>query len=505
MNKKGVALITTMTFLTVLFLGGSSYLYMVTEESRHTERQLDMQKAFFLAESGVERAIWRIVNDNTVTSETFKIKGSGEPDNYLEDQNITVTITDKGSDVYRISSSSQVGSSSKTLTVLVRKNPPAKIFDYAYFINNWGWFYGYGITANGDVRSNGRFDLRNNPRVEGDIYAGFEIDDGDDGIRGSGGDPENQHPDSEILEMPNLYHMSYYETLAETKGGSVVVNGVTLIDAVFGDDVGESGNIVLIGTDTDPIEINGPVVVTGDIVIKGNITGQGCIYAGRNIYLADEVQYDDGPSSPRPSSSNPTDIDNWVIANKDKDLVGFAATESIILGNYTATSGDRWYAENWLFGMGDEDVGQDGIPDTNDTYEEDSIFQQQYEDLDGDGVKDNDYTWSSVQTQAPITNFENCPPGVTTFGEISTNQLSHLDGIFYTNHAYSGRVGYGVGINGSIISKDEAIIYRDTITMNYDERIHSRYSGSQGMLIDVNLPMVNKVEVIRWVEGAVDL
>jgi len=35
---------------------------------------------------------------------------------------------------------------------------PSQVFDYAYFINNWGWFYGDTIRCYGNVRSNGQFD-----------------------------------------------------------------------------------------------------------------------------------------------------------------------------------------------------------------------------------------------------------------------------------------------------------------------------------------------------------
>ncbi len=500
MNKKGFVLIVVMTFLSVLFIGGSSYLYMVTNETRHTERQVDMQKAFFLAEAGIERAIWRVKNNSVVSTETFQLSEGGNPANYLENVYITVTINDLGNDVYQVTSSSQVGNSTKTLNALIQRNPSSRVFDYGYFINNWGWFYGRGITCRGDVRSNGRFDFRDRPRVEGEIYAGFEIDDGGQGIRGSGGNPENQHPYSDKLDMPNLYDLSYYEGLAIGGGGSVVVDDVTLVNGVYGDDPGENGNIILVGTSSNPIEVNGTVVVRGDVVIRGVVRGQGTIYAGRNIYLADDIRYKNAPSSPRPASNNPSAVDNWVNAHKDNDLVGFAATESIIMGDYTSQTGGTWYSNYWLFDMGDEDVGEDGIPDTNDAYEDDGTFQIQYEDLDGDGVRDYNYDWSDVQTQVPITEFTNCPNGISDFGDIATNRVNRLDGIFYTNHAFAARTGYGAVINGAIVSKDEAIIYRNTITINYDERIHSRYTTGQNRLIDVKLPVSKKVETIRWWE-----
>ncbi|MBU4457920.1 MAG: pilus assembly PilX N-terminal domain-containing protein [Candidatus Omnitrophica bacterium] len=498
MNKKGFALIVAMTFLTVFFVGGSSYLYMTTNELKHTERQLDRQKAFFLAEAGIERGIWRVKNSNIVNAETFQLKGDQDPVNYLEDENINVTITDLGGGSYQVISTSQVGTGTKTLNVIVQKGAPSRVFDYGYFINNWGWFYGSGITAKGDVRSNGRFDFRSRPRVDGEICAGYEIYDGGQGIRGKGGNPENQHPFSEKLDMPNLYDLSYYEDKARTRGGSIVVDGTTLIEGIFGDDEDETGNIVLVGTSSKPIEINGTVVVRGDVVIKGVIKGQGVIYAGRNIYVADDIRYKNAPSSPRPSGNNPSAADNWVNAHKDNDLVGFGAAENIIMGDYTGRTGGSWYSNYWLFGMGDEDVGQDGIPDTNDLYEDDGVFQSQYEDLDGDGVKDGNYNWSDIRTQVPISEFTNCPNSVRDFRDVADNALNRMDGIFYTNHAFAGRAGYGMQINGSIISKDEAIVYRNTITVNYDERIHSRYTSGEERFIDVDLPISKSVDIIRW-------
>ena len=35
----------------------------------------------------------------------------------------------------------------------------SRVFDNAYFVNNYGWFQGSAITANGDVRANGNLYL----------------------------------------------------------------------------------------------------------------------------------------------------------------------------------------------------------------------------------------------------------------------------------------------------------------------------------------------------------
>ncbi|MEW6097326.1 MAG: Tad domain-containing protein [bacterium] len=389
---------------------------------------------------------------------------------------------------------------SAQVAAIVIPYPPSYVFDYVYFINNWGWFYGSGITANGDIRSNGDFDFKYDPMVFGDVYASGEI-------RGTWktppGQPSNVYEGIEKLEMPNLQSLDYYERLAFERNSYIKIGDELVIDKIFGDEQGESGNIVLEGTSSNPIEIKGPVVVRGDVVIKGTVKGTGTIYAGRNIYIANDITYKNAPSSPRPASKDPEVVDGWVEANKDKDILGLAARENVIIGDYTSSK-DPWYANYWLFDMGSEDVGADGIPDTNvwiddpehpeggywtDPTENDGIFQQNREDLDGDGQFDDNYNWTDVQTQTPITDFDRVPPGTEKFGDVATNYINKIECIIYTNHACTGRLGYGIKFNGAIISKDEALIYRNTITLNYDERIHHRYRNNPNWLIDLFLPV----------------
>jgi len=506
-TNRGFVLIVLMTFLSLAVLAGVSYLTIVASEANMCRAQVNSTKALFLAEAGLQKAMADIRDNNIITPQTITLADANGALNELESVPITININATGYDsMYEVDVAVTVDGAMRMVHGTIMKDPPSKVFDYSYFINNWGWFYGQGITASGDVRSNGRFDFRDNPRVNGDIYAGGEIDDGGDGIRGTGGNAENQHPNSETLVMPNLQDLSYYRTLAQASGGSITIDGDVVVDQVMGDDQNEPDNIVLVGTPSKPIILNGPVVVEGDVVIKGTVAGQGTIYAGRNVYIADDIDYKNAPSSPRPSGNNPEAVNNWVRANENKDILGLAARENIILGDYTSTShygysgNDRWYAEAWLFDMGGEDVGEDGIPDTNDTGENDGSFDLVHEDLDGDNVFDNDYNWSNVETQAPISSFGNLPSGVTAFSDLATNRVSKIDAICYTNHAFTGRVGYGVQVNGAIISKDEAIIYRNNITMNYDERIHSRYRTNSNWLIDLELPLTSRVQIVRWWE-----
>jgi cytoskeletal protein CcmA (bactofilin family) len=365
---------------------------------------------------------------------------------------------------------------------------PSPVFDYAYFINNWGWFYGSSINANGDVRSNGDFDIRYNPRVNGHIYAHLDIR---GTCQGKGNQAAYRHAHSAKLPMPNLMDLTYYEQLATTKNGMLTIAGQTVINKVLGDDVGEAQNLYLEGTSSNPIVIDGPVVVRGDVIIKGTVKGQGTIYAGRNIYIAGDVKYKNAPNSPRPANDNRSTVDGWVRAHRDKDMIGLAARQSIIMGNYTSSTWRR-NVPTYLFTMGNEDVGVDGIPGTRDPGERDGRFDQAHEDLDGDGIFRNyNYGWNDVNIQTNIRNFARCPAGVTSYNQVSTNSINKLEGILYTNHALAGLVGYNGGLttNGSLVSKDESIVYYTRLTMNYDERAHSRYRSDPNWLIDLGLPI----------------
>lgn len=499
-NNKGSAVILAVIMSAFLSAGVAGYLSLVVSEYRIINRQADLVEAFYLAEAGTQYGEWLLQNNTITTRTTFR---------YPYNASVNITIDpddpanpndgDAGDDLYTILGNGQKSSRSGVVTQNVEttaeKNPPSRVFDYVYFINNWGWFYGRGITAKGDVRSNGIFSFREGPRVDGHIYAGNIIDMDSSGLQGAGQQQGHQHPNSKNLPMPNLMNLSHYQGLAGERTGYIRKGDQVLVDRVYGDDGSETGNIVLIGTPSEPIVINGPVVVTGDVIIKGTVRGQGTIYAGRNIYLASDIRYGNAPPRPRPVDDDLSTVDEWVRANQDKDVVGFAARENIIMGDYTARD---WYSNYWLFNMGDEDVGMDGIPDTRDTGEGDGRWDPQYEDLDGDNVRDYNYGWGSVRLQTSLSNYANLPRGVTRYSQLATNTINRMDGVYYTNHAFAGRTGYGVQFNGSIISRDEAIIYRNTLQMNYDERIHSRYRRDPNWLINLNLPVADEVDVLLW-------
>jgi hypothetical protein len=69
--------------------------------------------------------------------------------------------------------------------------------------------------------------------------------------------------------------------------------------------------------------------------------------------------------------------------------------------------------------------------------------------------------------------------------------VNQIDAIIYTNFVGGGNIGTaggGVVMNGTIISRDEAMVtWSLPVIMNYDNRIRER-SVTRTPLIDLNLP-----------------
>ena len=438
---------------------------------------------------------------------------------------------------------------------------PSPVFNYAYFINNWGWFYGNTIFCNGNARSNGQFDAAGfRPTVTGQpMYSsvtksggtvdliGYQDDnqdglaDGNDGgiwsgwdvvgaqnVKGNGGKKSNQHDFAGAIEMPNLSNLEMYETQALAEGGSIKIGGIEMANAVYGDEVGESGHLYLEGTAANPIVLDGPVVIRGDVIIKGVVTGQGAIYSGRNVYVPESITYLDGPSSARPASNSETDTEAWMAANWDKDFLGLFAAENVAVGDFTNPTW-RTYVGGWMghhLNKSEEDAGEDGIPNTkagrdgilgtadDDVLEDDGVFTVEYytaedqakglippgssvgdvipgtgEDIDGDGKYDDTTTLADIDFASELDSGDwggNLPPGTTKYSSVASLYANNLDAVFFTNHTFAWTVlgASPARVNGAIVSRNESIVYgTPSVDINYDARLLGGASGMAGGLL----------------------
>ncbi|MEZ6015164.1 MAG: hypothetical protein R3F49_08630 [Planctomycetota bacterium] len=54
------------------------------------------------------------------------------------------------------------------------------------------------------------------------------------------------------------------------------------------------GQVILIGTEEDPIRLDGKVAIDGDVIISGYVVGMGSLWARGNVYIPSDLRYLDG-------------------------------------------------------------------------------------------------------------------------------------------------------------------------------------------------------------------
>lgn len=277
------------------------------------------------------------------------------------------------------------------------------------------------------------------------------------------------------VEMPDLSDLSFYQNLSSTyldplqtyndgtpnpnynKGAYVETwNPATNSYQTLSTNGNISGSVTITGTQQYPIIVHGPVTASQDVVIKGYVSGQGTIYAGRNVHIVGSIVYTNKPNF---QGTDPTAIDN---ANQKADLLALAARGSVIMGD-TSQFSYSWPLQFMCppFTLGRYDDNGNWIPPFN-CYDTDSTGMMLYQSVYGD-----------------------------SYIHSLSEQINQFDAILYTNFVGGGNIGTGgsgMTFNGSIISKNEAmVVWSLPMRFNYDTRIHER-TLTQTPLIDVNLP-----------------
>ena len=485
----------------------------------------------------------------------------------------------------------------------------SKVFNNAYFVNNYGWFQGTGCTANGDVRANGDMYLDAGCKINGNVYAARNEE---LGVRGdvanagkmdsastyrsttygssnmarplmtdpvtggyvSGGyeapggnatsaqlnarvhaneERETEMPFIGDLTSPDSDYRMWAEELHARDPGMCTIKqgGRTIVDRYF-DGAGPSGDasladagaLILEGTATNPIEINGPVIVKSDVIIKGYVTGQGTIYSGRNIHIVGNIQYKDPPqwSGKRENANNST-----------KDMLGLMAKGNIVMGDYTASdwhSIDSYltqqpYVQKYKCDSTDDLIG---YPET---FGGSYIATETVKGLDAAYAANAPGGWDAtsgrfgkvrrgergtgeyVTTQQPqydwrgrLTGYKTVKTekteiyNYTTYdrkyyesvcldSEISSrcSTITRIDAILYNNHGIFGKLGK-CSINGSLVCRNEGLQYSSNLYLNWDIRL---YSGSSETVANDKVGLAkasdNPPSTLSWQllpEGTVD-
>ena len=130
------------------------------------------------------------------------------------------------------------------------------------------------------------------------------------------------HPEFPVIDFAALP--------AKVSGNILGANGIK-VDKVA------SSNIILTGTQSNPILISGDIYIIGDAVISGYYQGNGTIYASGNIYLPGDLR------AMRTAFPYPLDpaaallVANDLVKNRNTDSLGIASAKSILIADLEST------------------------------------------------------------------------------------------------------------------------------------------------------------------------
>ncbi|MCX7806259.1 MAG: hypothetical protein N3A38_13885 [Planctomycetota bacterium] len=508
----------------------------------------------------------------------------------------------------------------KTVRMVVRYNfiQPSRVFDFAYFANNYGWMYDNGsgcIKLFGGMGANGNLGFAGAPWVDGLLFAALNpalnaagvvnglscvryhnladykafvasqpaerralmpptnpaytedangnglLDPGED-ANGNGTMDRIDYPagyDGTVstfqkqapLDMPYLGDLARYKELALREGGTIKqlrpggnpnneADWEVVVNGVYGDDPSEvglmstvdgagkivrtavpadkkletdpakqdrNGNVALIGTDAQPLKITGPVVITNDLVIRGRITGRGSIYVGRNTHIVGNVTY---VNPPQWQQNDPNFYNTLQTNNNDKDMVGFATKGSVIVGQYYRMArsdkpagggmyddSDAWGTARYYFRTGFQDAMTQSYQ-TDPTDQAIGYYDPVTKKFHGDyTANDGGTRYDSTDLTARIARkyYESSFPD-SYIQSISTGRPEKIHGIFYTNHLFGGRP-QNFEMFGSLVCRDEGIVFNNYAYFYYDCRSSSNSLGSRAT---VYLPAASGYRVWLWQE-----
>jgi hypothetical protein len=202
--RRGSALVTSFGLMALVAVATVSYVSSATQTVRQAHRQsLDVQTSH-LCEAGVQMAMRRLWRQFKI-DQTFadidsscsgasagnpQIPQAGEIDSVGQFASGVISVTEPAGDPFtRIVVIRSVGWIDLNGNGVLDPDEPQKIvdvsaayqlsrsqvFDYTYFVNNYGWMYGFQpswLIINGDMRANGDMEFKDGmPTVNGSIYA----------------------------------------------------------------------------------------------------------------------------------------------------------------------------------------------------------------------------------------------------------------------------------------------------------------------------------------------
>ena len=326
LNQKGIALLTTLIFTFVLVTFAVALLTMTSNDTKMSTLQRDSTKAFYLAEAGIEKALWYLNTPEDLggkdifmwrpTSDTPFIEEVAPLEYYeisienvgialgFDDATERIEITSVG--IIESENGKVVGRRAVIVTAKIGISPSDNLsYNHTIFTEGNMTLNG-GITISGSIHSNSDITANGN---EVDLQNGTATAFGSTNI-GIGGQPKQDYPKID---------WEYFEGLAKSADED-------LADSIEGHYYGDNTSVIF----NTISSLKGTHFIDGDVKIQTVLTlNNATIFATGTIEVigSGEVNSINSPSTPLA-----------LIAKGDVTIGGSAHGEGIIQTEGTFTS-----------------------------------------------------------------------------------------------------------------------------------------------------------------------
>ena len=179
-NNKGVVLLLTFIIMATLIVIVAVFLYMTSVEIRNAGYELTDSQALWIAEGGIQQAIYKVKSDAVYRANPTTLSGNLGAGSY------SVTVTKNGS-LYNVTSKGIVGTAKRKITCVVQQT--GSPFTYAGFGNSSITMSGaaiidsynssigrYGVNGNqgqgGNVGGNADLSMSGSAYINGNVSLG---------------------------------------------------------------------------------------------------------------------------------------------------------------------------------------------------------------------------------------------------------------------------------------------------------------------------------------------
>lgn len=343
-QETGISLITTIVVVSILTTVSIALLSIVISDNKISANHIETTKAFWLAESGLEKGLYWLRYQDPPPDGTSPFTqfngvsfGSGtytvviDPD----DGNTTTHVKQ-----YLVRSTGTVANYSRQLEMLVKMNTFNK---YIYVTGDEGagtiWFT-TGDQLSGPMHSNDQIAIQGSP-----VFWGRVSSSASSFLEGSGYNPtfaEGYQLNAPTVQFPTgVEVLSNYTNIhgepdlvinaQENKESEIEFNedGTVTYSVWHWTGRGRGGRKVydVPPTNVSLGDINGFIQVNGDAEVMGTISGQVTLYATEDINIIDDIKYLNSGVNGEPDVGCP-------------DHLGLISLQNIIVADNTANQND---------------------------------------------------------------------------------------------------------------------------------------------------------------------